>query len=348
MEDPTRSIDDLDAVENVVWVDLRTAEEWAQGHIPGAVNLPILDRDMRAEVGRIYHAEGQDRAKLRAVDLAAPGLPGLVRAVADLATRGPVALYCARGGMRSCVLGRLLAGLGIPASVLRGGYKAHRQAVLARLATGIPPLIVLHGYTGAGKTRLLRSVADRFPVLDLERLASHRGSTFGGLGLPEQPTQRQFESLLAARLRSLGPGPVLVEAESPSVGSITLPEKLCEAMRGGRRVFLDVPFELRVKNLVEDYGELALREPGAIEFSLSYLSSRIPGPEVESWRDLVRRGELQRFAEQLLRRHYDPLYERWRRRAGASFWQTIQAPDLATAEIELGRLVESATAGAVP
>jgi tRNA 2-selenouridine synthase len=279
----------------------------------------MFDRDERARVGILYHGQGSQAARFEAVDIIAPRLPALVRRVSELARTGPVALYCWRGGARSTILGQLLANLGLPVLVLEGGYRAHRRAVLDRLAGRLPSLVVLHGYTGSGKTILLQRLINRYAVLDLEALANHRGSTFGGLGLASQPTQCQFESELAFHLGRLGPGPVLVEAESPTVGAIELPQPLCEAMRRGVRVFLDVPLPVRVANLVGEYAIFVRENREAVETALRYLSSRLPRRKVEAWRELVERGEMERLAEELLRDHYDPLYDRWRKKAGPTF-----------------------------
>jgi tRNA 2-selenouridine synthase len=333
--DPHLPLESLESLPGLSWVDVRTVEEFRNGHIPGAASLPVLDFAERARVSEVYYAAGNRAAQLAAIDVIGPRLGAMVRAIADLCARGPVALYCWRGGMRSGILGRFVCGLGLPVHVLAGGYKAHRRAVCEALRTGLPPLVVLHGYTGSGKTRLLRSLSDRFRVVDIEAIGNHRGSTFGAVGLPPQPTQRQFESELVAAFRRCRPGPVLVEAESPSLGALTLPASLCQAMRSGQRIFLNVPRAARARLLLNEYGPLIAADPGSLEPCFRYLTGRLPRPEVEALRALVAGGDLLAFSERLLARHYDRLYERWRARAAGTFWREIAAGDLASAETQL-------------
>ena len=178
--------------EQVV-LDVRSPSEFAQGHVPGAINLPLFDDAQRADIGTIYKNSGKDAAVLRGLRHAGLKMADLVvQAKAIAEGRNSVLVHCWRGGMRSQSVGWLLRTAGMDPLVLDGGYKAFRQ--FARATFEVPwNLRVISGLTGAGKTRvllLLKDVGEQ--VVDLEGLANHRGSAFGGIGQPNQPSTEQF------------------------------------------------------------------------------------------------------------------------------------------------------------
>ena len=355
MTDPHRTVDELASIPDVVWVDVRAPREYARGHVPGAINLPILDDDERGRVGIAYAREGAMAAKMLGVELVGPRLGALVRRYDELARQGTVAIYCWRGGMRSGLIGSLLRTMGIPVLIARGGYRAHRRAVMKQLGA-LPPLVVLHGYTGSGKTRLLREIAGRLPVVDLEGLGRHRGSTFGAVGLEPQPTQLQFESELAAVLRRLPAGaPVLVEGESPALGVLKLPVELIHAMRSGWRLVLELPRAERVRELVAEYGPVIKNDPDCLAKPLEYLAGRLPKKSLEMLKESFASGNLEAFCAELLERHYDPLYERWSKRGTARDYQVIKAATVAEATVavaaayaRIAQLVRDGAAGPFP
>lgn len=244
--------------------DVRTPAEFAQAHIPGATNLPLFTDEQRAVVGTSYKQDGRHEAIKIGLDFIGPRMRELVEAVEAVAGppgQQPVFVHCWRGGMRSGSVAWLLDLYGWEVFALEGGYKAFRRWVLARLEE-VPALLVLGGRTGSGKTRVLHALAERGEaVLDLEGLANHRGSSFGALELPPQPSQEQFEALLAVRLDELGPAPrVWVEDESRMVGTCMVPATLMHAIRESPVVALNVPIEVRVAHLVEVYGDASRDE----------------------------------------------------------------------------------------
>lgn len=318
-----------------VLVDLRSPAEYASSHIPGAVSLPILDDSERHEVGLTYQLSGPEAARTLGVRLVSPRLPSMIERIASIGARSRVVLYCWRGGMRSRIFADLVQSLGHPVTRLTGGYRAHRRWVVKTLAGPFPPLIVVHGYTGSGKTRLLRRLIGEYPVVDLEDLARHRGSTFGHVGLGDQPGQKQFESALALAIQAAqaaAPSPetsLLVEGESPTIGKIHLPPALCHAMRQAPPVFVELPRDERVRLLLEDYGETIFENQGVIADSLSYLRSRQPRRLMDELAEDLAGGRHGEFCAKLLEHHYDPLYERaFRRRPDREVCPVIRASTL--------------------
>lgn len=251
-------IDDfLDEIDRHAIIDVRAPIEFSRGHIPGSLNLPLFDNDERARIGKSFKNEGRDPAVLLGLEIVGPKMRRLVEESRRLAAGRQVILHCWRGGMRSASVGWLLDQAGMAPKVLVGGYKAFRRKAQEIFAEE-RSIIVLSGMTGAGKTTMLRELAARGEqIVDLEGLAQHRGSSFGGIGLPEQPTCEQFENALSIKLRKLDPNrPTWIEDESASIGKIRVPDMLWWLMRRSPAIFLDVNREARAKNLVAEYGKL--------------------------------------------------------------------------------------------
>jgi tRNA 2-selenouridine synthase len=294
-------------------VDARSPTEFAQGTIPGAVNVPILDDAGRAAVGTIYKQQGKAAAKRLGVELVAPRIPALLGAVdaALVGRRPPVVVFCWRGGIRSKALSSFLELAGMPARQLLGGHKAFRSHVRAFLEGGVwGRLLVLRGLTGVGKTRLLAQMrAQGFPVIDLEGLANHRGSAFGALGLPPQPTQKTFEALLWDALRRIPVGGyALAEGESRNIGRLYLPPRVHAALQLETSIWVDVPMEERVRITLADY-------PVGEELKASFLAplralrGRLGGETVERLLGLLAADAWEELVRELMVLYYDPLYQ---------------------------------------
>ena len=237
-------------------VDVRSPQEFIQGHIPGAHNLPLFSDDERAQVGTCYKQEGRGAAVQLGLELVGPKLAALGRELQNLAQAGaPLRLHCWRGGMRSGSVAWLAATLDLPVLVLDGGYKAYRRWVLATFEQTWP-LLILGGRTGTGKTDLLLALREQgAAVVDLEGLAHHRGSSFGGLGLPDQPSTEHYENRLATALQALkGRGPIWLEAESAQVGRCRIPNGLLRQMGTAPAVEILRPLAERLDQLVAVYG----------------------------------------------------------------------------------------------
>ena len=292
-------------------VDARSPAEYAEATIPGAINVPILDNTERAEVGTLYKQVGRQAARQRGVELVAPKIPQLLAEIEVRRPAGlPVVVFCWRGGMRSKALTQFLELAGIPARQLKGGHKVFRSLVCDFFERGAwGRLLVLRGLTGVGKTALLqRLAADGYPVLDLEGLANHRGSAFGHLGLPPQPTQRMFEALLWDALRRIPQdGYAVTEGESRHIGRVALPLRLYRALQAEVSLWIDAPLETRVRNILADYpARDSLREQFAAP--LCALKERCGRQTVEELLALLERGAWEELVRELMLRYYDPLY----------------------------------------
>jgi len=315
---------------------VRSPAEFAADHLPGAINLPVLDNAQRAEVGTLYAASPFDARKRGAALIAA----NAARHIAGpLATQGggwrPL-VYCWRGGMRSGAFATILDQIGWRVEVVEGGYKAWRRLVVGRVSDTPwrQPLWVLAGDTGSGKTAVLHALERRgVQVLDLEGLANHRGSLFGAMP-GGQPSQAMFEGRLAAEMEALDPArPVVVEAESSRIGDLNLPKSVWAALIAAPRLRLVVPVEERARFTAATYPEMTA-DPAEVEAILSRLSRLHPAERLQHWRAQNARGEWAQLAEGLMRHHYDPRYGKHRDRTAALERATLEVPRLDAEGIE--------------
>ncbi len=241
------------ALEHLI-IDVRSPIEFAQGHIPGATNIPLFSDEERAVVGTLYKQVGKQAAILQGLQLFGPKLVQYVQTVENLTEKKSVFLYCARGGMRSASFAWLLSVYGYEVFLLEGGYKSYRNFALEQCNNALN-LIVLSGKTGSGKTNLLHDYArEGKQIIDLEGLACHKGSVFGGIG-KQQPTQEQFENDLALILRDLKVDTLTwIEDESRKIGKIIIPGALWDQMRSAPIQFLEKTKQERLDLIIEEYG----------------------------------------------------------------------------------------------
>lgn len=284
-------------------IDVRSPKEFQEGSLPGAVNIPIFDNDERKLVGTIYRQGGRDVAIDTGFDLVESRLPGLLAGFEDF-RRERIALFCARGGMRSRSVVNLLVQNGFSAWQLEGGYKAYRQHLLGVFQTFAPRCIVLHGLTGTGKTRILQKLT---PMIDLEDLAQHQSSLFGGMN--RQPrSQRAFDSHLHKVICELGAEPYFIEGESRQMGNIYLPAGLARAMKNGHLVLITASLETRVARILEDYPVEDEQTAAQVLRILESLRRKLGGPITDTLCGLLRRGQLAELVRILLVEYYDRRY----------------------------------------
>jgi len=286
-------------------IDVRSAVEFTAGSVPGAVNIPLFDDEERGMIGTIYRQGGREQAVELGHSVAAGKLADLLAAFVPHRHR-PLAVYCARGGMRSRAVVNLLIQAGFDAVQLEGGYKAYRNRTLDRLKDFRPQLIVIHGLTGTGKTRILQHLA---PAIDLEELAGHRSSLFGALNL-RPSSQQNFEGRLMTVISGLGEEPFFIEGESRKIGRVFIPKALAEAMREGILVQVHCSLETRISRLIEDYPVDDEEMPSQIEAILRSLKQKLGMVLVEEMCRLLHRRQLADLVKILLLEYYDRRYRR--------------------------------------
>ena len=247
-------------------LDVRSPGEFDHAHIPGAISFPLFSNEERKEVGTAYKQQSREQAIKIGLDFFGPKMRAMVEQAENISSTSEsrtLLVHCWRGGMRSGGVAWLLDLYGFKVHTLVGGYKSFRRWVLSQFEKEYP-LRLVGGYTGSGKTDLLVALHDkREAVLDLEGLAHHKGSAFGSIGQPDQPTQEQFENKLALALRKSmtdHPKRLWVEDESQRIGRVNVPHLFWQQMRRSQVLFLDIPFESRLKYIIQGYGTLdALR-----------------------------------------------------------------------------------------
>ncbi len=306
-------------------IDVRSPAEYAEDHIPGAINLPVLDDAERARIGTIYTQESPFRArKIGAALVAANTARHLQGTLLDKPGGWRPLVYCWRGGQRSGSFAMILAQIGWRPEVVEGGYKSYRARVVTALYDMPFParMVVIDGNTGSAKTALLhRMGALAMQTLDLEGLANHRGSLFGAMpdaaGDLTQPSQKGFETALATAIARLDPArPVVVEAESSKVGDCRLPPGLWKALTGAPRIGIRATLSARADYLTRAYRDMT-RDLARLEAVIALLRPAQGAETVARWTDLARAGNHRTLAAELMEHHYDPRYEKHRARIGA-------------------------------
>jgi tRNA 2-selenouridine synthase len=295
-------------------IDVRTPSEFADDHIPGAINCPVLSDEERITVGTLYKQISPFEARKVGGALVAKNIARHLETVFhDKPRSWKPMVYCWRGGQRSGAMSIILAQVGWMAHKLEGGYKTYRRDVLDQLET-LPQRFtfkVVCGPTGSGKSRLLAALVETgHQVLDLEGLARHRGSVLGNLPQQPQPSQKWFDSQLLLALRELDPArPVYVESESKKIGSVALPASLFDAMHAADCLVVETPLEVRVAGLQEDYLHY-VNDPEALIAQLQSLHQFHGSEKLQHWSELIRAGDFAAFVAELLTQHYDPTYFR--------------------------------------
>jgi len=331
------SLDDLTNHGFDTLIDVRSPAEFAEDHIPGAINLPSLSNDERAEVGTIYKQVSPFKARKIGAALVLNNIATHVAGpLKDKDGSWRPLVYCWRGGQRSGVFGTILKEVGWRADTIAGGYQTYRRMVNRSLYEDRLPhrLFLLDGYTGTAKTALLGLLSQQdVQVIDLEDLAGHRGSLLGERP-GGQPSQRMFETELTQALGRCDPDkPTLLEAESSKIGRLNLPPSLWKAMVDAPRIQLTAPMAARVKFIASAYQEI-LADPETVKTRLAPLR-RVRGHAiVDQWQTLQDGADLEALACALMEDHYDPSYATARRKHEHRVIETVHAETLDTCGLD--------------
>ncbi len=244
----------LEMADAIPVVDVRSPSEFKKGHIPAAINIPLFNDEAREKVGIRYKKAGRLKAILTGLQLTGPELSDKLEKAVKTAVNGQILAYCWRGGMRSETMAWLFSLGGIEVTLLERGYKSYRSHVLDKLSHRIP-LIILGGYTGSGKTEILKHIRESgYQSVDLEGLANHKGSAFGALGKPPQPFSEHFANLLFDEVRKMSTDkPLWLEDESRNIGNVFIPGEFYANMQSNPAVVLIMDLKTRLPRLIEEY-----------------------------------------------------------------------------------------------
>ncbi len=261
-------------------IDVRSPDEYTKGHIPKAINIALFTNEERAHIGTIYKQKSKEEAIEMGYYYTEPKLEEYLIEALNSAPTKEIILHCWRGGMRSRAFAKHLTNNGFIVKVIIGGYKAYRKYILENLEKKIK-LIVLGGYTGSGKTHILRELKKiGKQVIDLEALAVHKGSAFGGIGQAKQPSVEQFENNLYHELgKQNKTEPIWIEDESHSIGKVKIPIQFFKQMRNAKLYFIDIPKNKRALHLVTEYAGCNSKQ---LAESILHIKKRLGGLKVKN------------------------------------------------------------------
>ena len=288
-------------------IDVRSPLEFEQGHIPGALSFPLFSNAERAEIGTLYKKSGQRQAILRGLEIIGPKMRPMAEQMLRLAKDKALYIHCWRGGMRSQSVAMLAGQLGIPCFVLKGGYKAYRNSVLEGLSAPLK-YTVLTGFTGSGKTKILQKLRDfGAQVMDLEGLANHLGSSFGGIGQEEQPSTEYFQNLCFTEIQKWDLTKLIwIEDESAFIGNCFLPTEMYRNMQNANWVQIILPLEERITFITEVYGYLPKEE---ISQAIQRIQKRLGPAQTQAALAACEENDVQKCVEILLQ-YYDKHYQK--------------------------------------
>ena len=285
--------------------DVRSPGEYNHGHIPGAINIPLFDDKEREIVGTVYTRKGRNESLLEGLKLAGSGLYEKLGMAVNISGDKKLLVHCWRGGMRSEAMAWLFSLAGIETYILDGGDKSYRGYILGKLSEK-RKMIILGGMTGSGKTRILENLKRKeLQTIDLEFLAKHKGSAFGSLGQPEQPTAEQFSNELYAEWRKLDETQVVwIEDESINIGTVFMPEQFFRNMQDSPAIILKMDIKTRLPRLIEEY---SVFDPEMLKASIMKISRRLGGDMAREAIEAIDNNNIMKAIELSLH-YYDRAY----------------------------------------
>ncbi len=320
-------VKDFLLLDNTPIVDVRSPAEYAEGHISGAINLPLFTDEERARVGTTYTKVGKYEAIELGLDIVGPKMTQLTKKAKSIAKYGKLKIHCWRGGMRSEKMAWLFELVGLEVAILAGGYKAFRNHFIEEFRN-LNKLIVLQGPTGTGKTAILKELQKQGEqIIDLEKKANHKGSAFGALGMGPQPSTSQFHNLLFDDILKLNTSQrIWIESESLAIGKVYLPESLWETMNLSSVIEVKTDKTIRAKRIVEEYGQI---DKNLLAMSIEKIKNRFGGNRVADALQLLSENKLVEVVLLLLD-YYDKAYlfskEKYKKKELATLISKTGAP----------------------
>jgi len=324
------SFKDALKLENTIFVDTRTSNEFENGHINNSINIPIFDNEERAEIGYVYKQISKEDATELGLETASIKLPKFYSKLKEYKDK-KIIIYCARGGMRSKTISITMSLMGLDVYQLEGGFKSYRNFILNYFDKYNPKFNVLSGNTGSGKTLVLKELIKKdIPVIDLEGMANHRGSIFGDIGLGATETQKNFEAKLFDKLYKYENTKVFIESESRKIGNIIIPENIHKGIVEGNIINIISAIKVRVKRIEEEYINSNFKE----EFvpRLEKIKRFMSNEDYETIKKNILEDKLAIAIEIILINYYDVLYNKWHEQEGKN---VIISSD------DMGKCVES-------
>lgn len=289
-------------------IDVRSPKEYEEATIPGSINIPVFTDEERAEVGTLYKQKGQDAAKERGLEIFSAKLPHFIQEFKNIDT--PKTVFCWRGGMRSKTAATVLDLMGLHVNRLSGGIRTYRRWVVDYLQNAVfsPQMVVLNGFTGTGKTQILKRLAiEGYPIIDLEGMANHRGSIFGQIG-KNPSNQKRFDALLTEKIaRYQDAAFVFIEGESKRIGRAVMPDFLYQKKEEGTQMFVELPMDERIQNILDDYQPW--EHPEQINEAFRIIKKRIHTPIAKEIDESLQAKDYPTAVKLLLLYYYDPRYK---------------------------------------
>ncbi|MEI6856620.1 tRNA 2-selenouridine(34) synthase MnmH [Psychrilyobacter sp.] len=298
---------------NYILIDVRTPKEYQESTIPGTINIPVLLDEERVMVGTAYKKESQEKAKQLGIEAISKRLGDITKQINKLSKEyDTIIFFCARGGMRSGSMTSFFKSMGYKTARLSGGYKSYRAFIMEDFESIVQEitLIILHGKTGTGKTKILNELHKRdVETIDLEGLAKNRGSHFGHIGIPQDRSQKTFESLLYDAVKHRKNNVITIEGESRKIGPIHIPDPFWDTMKVGMKILVEAPIEMRLDIIMDDYTGIDQLKENLLEVA-EKLKRYMDGSAHSKFIDLVEKGKIREAARQMMIEYYDPMYNK--------------------------------------